>query len=90
MYKDFLSNVTSLPPLLMTASVTIVDIDSGDEENLVATSQGASTGLNLKEGERIYFGGLPSTGNFRCAYQDSLLFFCPADHSAPTALPRPA
>uniref|UniRef100_A0A3B3SLY0 Basement membrane-specific heparan sulfate proteoglycan core protein n=1 Tax=Paramormyrops kingsleyae TaxID=1676925 RepID=A0A3B3SLY0_9TELE len=51
--------------MLKQASVTIVDIDSGDEENFVATSQGASTGLNLKEGERIYFGGLPTTGNFR-------------------------
>ncbi|KAJ8270754.1 hypothetical protein GJAV_G00118850 [Gymnothorax javanicus] len=47
------------------ASVTIVDIDSNDEEKMEATSQGASTGLNLKEDERIYFGGLPTLRNVR-------------------------
>ncbi|XP_064196122.1 laminin subunit alpha-2 isoform X2 [Anguilla rostrata] len=45
------------------ATVTIVDIDSNEEEKMEATSQGASTGLNLREDERIYFGGLPTLRN---------------------------
>uniref|UniRef100_A0A8C7HQE2 Laminin subunit alpha 2 n=1 Tax=Oncorhynchus kisutch TaxID=8019 RepID=A0A8C7HQE2_ONCKI len=40
------------------ATVTIVDIDTNEEEKLVVSSQGSATGLNLKEEERIYFGGL--------------------------------
>ncbi|KAG9347470.1 hypothetical protein JZ751_005037 [Albula glossodonta] len=47
------------------ATVTIVDIDTNEEEKIEATSQGPSTGLNLKENERIYFGGLPTLRNFR-------------------------
>uniref|UniRef100_A0A667YT36 Laminin G domain-containing protein n=1 Tax=Myripristis murdjan TaxID=586833 RepID=A0A667YT36_9TELE len=47
------------------ATVTIVDIDSGAEEKIVATSQGSATGLNLKENQKIYFGGLPTIGNYR-------------------------
>ncbi|KAG8011413.1 Laminin subunit alpha-2 [Nibea albiflora] len=47
------------------ATVTVVDIDSGAEEKVVVTSQGSATGLNLKENQRIYFGGLPTIGNYR-------------------------
>ncbi|XP_051816710.1 laminin subunit alpha-2 isoform X2 [Acanthochromis polyacanthus] len=47
------------------ATVTIVDIDSSAEEKIVATSQGSATGLNLKENQKIYFGGLPTIGNYR-------------------------
>lgn len=47
------------------ATVTVVDIDSGAEEKMVATSQGSATGLNLKENQKIYFGGLPTIGNYR-------------------------
>nr|XP_046228315.1 laminin subunit alpha-2 isoform X2 [Scatophagus argus] len=46
------------------ATVTVVDIDSGAEEKLVVTSQGSATGLNLKENQKIYFGGLPTIGNY--------------------------
>nr|XP_057947713.1 laminin subunit alpha-2 isoform X3 [Doryrhamphus excisus] len=46
------------------ATVTIVDIDSSAEEKIVATSQGTATGLNLKENQSIYFGGLPTIGNY--------------------------
>ncbi|XP_030260302.1 laminin subunit alpha-2 isoform X4 [Sparus aurata] len=46
------------------ATVTVVDIDSGAEEKMVATSQGSATGLNLRENQRIYFGGLPTIGNY--------------------------
>ncbi|XP_026197124.1 laminin subunit alpha-2 isoform X3 [Anabas testudineus] len=47
------------------ATVTVVDIDSSAEEKMVATSQGSATGLNLKENQKIYFGGLPTIGNYR-------------------------
>ncbi|XP_055005634.1 LOW QUALITY PROTEIN: laminin subunit alpha-2 [Boleophthalmus pectinirostris] len=46
------------------ATVTVVDIDSGAEERIVAVSQGSATGLNLRENQRIYFGGLPTIGNY--------------------------
>uniref|UniRef100_A0A8C4I4G9 Basement membrane-specific heparan sulfate proteoglycan core protein n=1 Tax=Dicentrarchus labrax TaxID=13489 RepID=A0A8C4I4G9_DICLA len=46
------------------ATVTVVDIDSGAEEKIVAVSQGSATGLNLKENQKIYFGGLPTIGNY--------------------------
>lgn len=48
--------------------MTVVDIDSGAEENIVATSQGSATGLNLKEKQKIYFGGLPTIGNYRYTF----------------------
>ncbi|KAM7395151.1 hypothetical protein PAMA_006754 [Pampus argenteus] len=47
------------------ATVIVVDIESSAEEKLVATSHGAATGLNLKENQKIYFGGLPTIGNYR-------------------------
>lgn len=50
---------------LFEATVTVVDIDSGVEERVVAVSQGLATGLNLKENQKIYFGGLPTIGNYR-------------------------
>ncbi|XP_029351939.1 laminin subunit alpha-2 isoform X3 [Echeneis naucrates] len=46
------------------ATVTVVDIDSNAEEKIVATSQGSATGLNLKQNQKIYFGGLPTIGNY--------------------------
>uniref|UniRef100_A0A8C9XYE7 Laminin subunit alpha-2 n=1 Tax=Sander lucioperca TaxID=283035 RepID=A0A8C9XYE7_SANLU len=46
------------------ATVNVVDIDSGAEEKIVATSQGSAAGLNLKENQKIYFGGLPTIGNY--------------------------
>lgn len=47
------------------ATVTVVDIDNGAEEKITVSSQGSAAGLNLKENQRIYFGGLPSIGNYR-------------------------
>lgn len=60
------------------ATVTVVDIDSGAEEKIVTTSPGSATGLNLKEYQKIYFGGLPTIGNYRYIqwwkkYSDTLL-----------------
>ncbi|XP_075940171.1 laminin subunit alpha-2 [Anarhichas minor] len=46
------------------ATVTVVDIDSGAEEKIVSSSQGSATGLNLREHQKIYFGGLPTIGNY--------------------------
>uniref|UniRef100_A0AAQ4S9E1 Basement membrane-specific heparan sulfate proteoglycan core protein n=1 Tax=Gasterosteus aculeatus aculeatus TaxID=481459 RepID=A0AAQ4S9E1_GASAC len=46
------------------ATVTVVDIDSGVEEKIVSSSQGSATGLNLKENQKLYFGGLPTVGNY--------------------------
>lgn len=43
----------------------VVDIDDGAEEKIVVISQGSATGLNLKENQKIYFGGLPTIGNYR-------------------------
>lgn len=45
--------------------MTVVDIDGGAEEKIVAVSQGSATGLNLRENQKIYFGGLPTIGNYR-------------------------
>lgn len=50
---------------VLEATVTVVDIDSSAEERVVAMSQGSATGLNLKENQKIYFGGLPTIGNYR-------------------------
>ncbi|XP_030201370.1 laminin subunit alpha-2 isoform X3 [Gadus morhua] len=47
------------------ATVSIVDIDSSREEEMASSSPGAATGLNLKEKQKIYFGGLPTQGNYR-------------------------
>ena len=45
--------------------VTVVDMDSNEDEKLLVTSLGSATGLNLRDTERIYFGGLPTIGNYR-------------------------
>ncbi|XP_061609365.1 laminin subunit alpha-2 isoform X7 [Phyllopteryx taeniolatus] len=47
------------------ATVTIVDIETSAEEKIAATSLGTASGLNLKEKQSIYFGGLPTIGNYR-------------------------
>lgn len=49
----------------LSGTVLILDMDTNEEETLLVDSQGGATGLNLKEGERIYFGGLPTIGNYR-------------------------
>lgn len=43
----------------------ILDMDTNEEEKLFINSKGGATGLNLKEDERLYFGGLPTIGNYR-------------------------
>ncbi|RXM36346.1 Laminin subunit alpha-2 [Acipenser ruthenus] len=49
----------------LTANVAIVDIETNKEEKIETVSGGTSSGLNLKDNERIYFGGLPTLRNFR-------------------------
>uniref|UniRef100_A0A669EDF2 Laminin subunit alpha-2 n=1 Tax=Oreochromis niloticus TaxID=8128 RepID=A0A669EDF2_ORENI len=55
------------------STVSIVDIDSSDEEKIVATSLGSATGLNLKEHQKIYFGGLPTIGNYSIAARSEVI-----------------
>ncbi|XP_055362120.1 laminin subunit alpha-2 isoform X6 [Betta splendens] len=55
------------------ATVTVVDVDSSIEEKIVATSQGSATGLNLKENQKIYFGGLPTIGNYSMAARSEVI-----------------
>ncbi|XP_039180622.1 laminin subunit alpha-2 isoform X7 [Crotalus tigris] len=50
----------TLSRILKQANVSIVDIDSNNEEIIPAVSPGKHFGLNLKANEPIYFGGLPS------------------------------
>ncbi|XP_052640257.1 laminin subunit alpha-2 isoform X4 [Harpia harpyja] len=45
------------------ANISIVDIDTNEEETIATTSMGSHFGLNLKGHEKIYFGGLPTLRN---------------------------
>ncbi|XP_062428549.1 laminin subunit alpha-2 isoform X4 [Rhea pennata] len=45
------------------ANISIVDIDTNEEETIATTSTGSHFGLNLKSNEKIYFGGLPTLRN---------------------------
>nr|XP_009687092.1 PREDICTED: laminin subunit alpha-2 [Struthio camelus australis] len=45
------------------ANISIVDIDTNEEESLATISTGSHFGLNLKGDEKIYFGGLPTLRN---------------------------
>ncbi|XP_034018533.1 laminin subunit alpha-2 isoform X2 [Thalassophryne amazonica] len=47
------------------AKVTIVDIDSNEEEKITAESPSSAAGLNLKENQKLYFGGIPTIGSYR-------------------------
>ncbi|KAJ7341923.1 hypothetical protein JRQ81_007908, partial [Phrynocephalus forsythii] len=50
----------TLSRILKQANISIVDIDSNQEESISTTSPGKHFGLNLKADEPIYFGGLPT------------------------------
>ncbi|NXJ80686.1 LAMA2 protein, partial [Trogon melanurus] len=47
------------------ANISIIDIDTNEEETIATTSTGSHFGLNLKGHEKIYFGGLPTLRNLR-------------------------
>ncbi|EDL93824.1 laminin, alpha 2 (predicted), isoform CRA_a [Rattus norvegicus] len=47
------------------ANISIVDIDSNQEENIATSSSGNNFGLDLKADDKIYFGGLPTLRNLR-------------------------
>ncbi|XP_076872711.1 LOW QUALITY PROTEIN: laminin subunit alpha-2 [Brachyhypopomus gauderio] len=46
-------------------TVAIVDMETNTEEKLFVESPGGATGLNLKEDDRIFFGGVPTIGSYR-------------------------
>ncbi len=50
--------------------MAVVNIDTNEEEQLRMVSPGGATGLNLREDERMYFGGVPKTGKYRCVHSD--------------------
>ncbi|XP_040821585.1 laminin subunit alpha-2 [Ochotona curzoniae] len=45
------------------ANISILDIDTNQEENLSTVSPGNNFGLDLKADDKIYFGGLPTLRN---------------------------
>lgn len=45
------------------ANISIVDIDTNQEENIATSSSGNNFGLDLKADDKIYFGGLPTLRN---------------------------
>uniref|UniRef100_A0A8D1VAV8 Laminin G domain-containing protein n=1 Tax=Sus scrofa TaxID=9823 RepID=A0A8D1VAV8_PIG len=47
------------------ANISIVDIDTNQEETIATTSPGNNFGLDLKADDKIYFGGLPTLRNLR-------------------------
>lgn len=49
----------------LPANISIVDIDTNEEETVATASAGSHFGLNLKGHEKIYFGGLPTLRNLR-------------------------
>lgn len=49
----------------ITANISIVDIDTNQEENIATSSSGNNFGLDLKADDKIYFGGLPTLRNLR-------------------------
>ncbi|XP_037698911.1 laminin subunit alpha-2 isoform X2 [Choloepus didactylus] len=47
------------------ANISIVDIDTNQEESIATSSSGNNFGLDLKADDKIYFGGLPTLRNLR-------------------------
>ncbi|XP_070273773.1 laminin subunit alpha-2 [Myotis yumanensis] len=45
------------------ANISIIDIDTDQEENIATSSSGNNFGLDLKADDKIYFGGLPTLRN---------------------------
>ncbi|XP_055981989.1 laminin subunit alpha-2 [Sorex fumeus] len=45
------------------ANISIIDIDTNQEENIITSSPGNNFGLDLKADDKIYFGGLPTLRN---------------------------
>ncbi|XP_043920288.1 laminin subunit alpha-2 isoform X4 [Protopterus annectens] len=46
-------------------NISIANLETSHEEKMSTTSKGHSSGLNLKDDDRIYFGGLSSLANIR-------------------------
>ncbi|XP_078505043.1 laminin subunit alpha-2 isoform X3 [Lissotriton helveticus] len=47
------------------ANISIIDLDTEEEDNIITLAVGSNFGLNLKADEKIYFGGLPTLRNLR-------------------------
>ncbi len=52
--------------------MAIANIDTNEDEQLRMESPGGATGLNLREDERLYFGGVPKTGKYRCVHSGDI------------------
>lgn len=66
------SKKLTVSSLIFLATITIVNIDTNEDEQLRMTSPGGATGLNLREDERMYFGGLPKAGRYRYGHRHRL------------------
>ncbi|XP_051880562.1 laminin subunit alpha-2 [Pristis pectinata] len=55
----------TLSRILKQANISIHDVGSSKEESLHMNSPGTNYGLNLKNDDKIYFGGLPILQNLR-------------------------
>ncbi|XP_075780255.1 laminin subunit alpha-2 isoform X2 [Pelodiscus sinensis] len=64
-YNDGKWKSFTLSRIQKQANVSVVDIDTNQEEIITTTSTGSHFGLNLKADEKIYFGGLPILRNLR-------------------------
>ncbi|KAG1925040.1 Laminin-like protein epi-1, partial [Pimephales promelas] len=64
-YNDGKWKSLTMSRMKKEATIAIVNIDTNEDEQLQMTSPGGATGLNLREDERMYFGGLPKGGRYR-------------------------
>uniref|UniRef100_A0A671KB68 Laminin subunit alpha-2-like n=1 Tax=Sinocyclocheilus anshuiensis TaxID=1608454 RepID=A0A671KB68_9TELE len=64
-YNDGKGKSFTMSRMKKEAIIAIVNIDTNEDEQLRTASPGGATGLNLREDERMYFGGVPKTGNYR-------------------------
>ncbi|XP_074846691.1 laminin subunit alpha-2 isoform X2 [Carettochelys insculpta] len=64
-YNDGKWKSFTLSRIQKQANISVVDIDTNQEEIIATTSTGSHFGLNLKADEKIYFGGLPTLRNLR-------------------------
>uniref|UniRef100_A0A2K6U8T7 Laminin subunit alpha-2 n=1 Tax=Saimiri boliviensis boliviensis TaxID=39432 RepID=A0A2K6U8T7_SAIBB len=64
-YNDGKWKSFTLSRIQKQANISIVDIDTNQEENIATSSSGNNFGLDLKADDKIYFGGLPTLRNLR-------------------------
>uniref|UniRef100_A0A4W3IE40 Basement membrane-specific heparan sulfate proteoglycan core protein n=1 Tax=Callorhinchus milii TaxID=7868 RepID=A0A4W3IE40_CALMI len=64
-HNDGKWKVFTLSRIRKEANVVILDENDNKIETLVTVSKGTNSGLNLKDKDKIYFGGLPTGQNIR-------------------------